>query len=664
MRSHPYILAAIAAAVLAVAVWLVIPKRYAAVTTIADEYKEVDLAIGLTKIQARLRDKINAADQGINDMEMYCKLLHTDDFAQYMAHVAVPGQGMTYAQWLDDNDTLDAVHDNIAYNYHGKQGTLTIQFRDRDPLVAAQMLDSVTTHLQHIITRSRQAKAQAALRDAEAKRRSAAIAYHEAQKDYAQYADTHFDAATAAEQRQLKALNDEVDLQYKAYQTTSQEYARQTALTTRAYCSFATVKANSVPRHYDTYLISYLLSFITLALLLVKAVKLYRRRRANRDFATGLGNIFAPWNITVLLWTVVITCILAAGDLLYPLTSQFYIAISLWVPIFCLTAYATYSLLGNKGITGAPINFQCNEKIFNLLFILSLLGTPLLLKKTLDIITMFGTEDIMSNIRTLAVQGNINFGIIFYSFVINKALALATFWMIPHIKTWKAITVIILLILNSITIMEKGTLMLLVFLAIYVMYERKKITMRTIIVTGIAIVFLFYFFTIVRTGTKADGSSREDFTLIEFIAMYVLSAPVAFCQLHQLIDSCLGNYTLSCVYLVLNKFGGIYPILNVVQDFVYVPVTTNLYTILQPFFVDFGYLGVAFFALLYGVSSGWAYNEYKKGNDTALLIYTYMAYQLSQQFSQERFFMEPLITLQLLFFIWIMAQHHFKLRLY
>lgn len=660
MRSHPYILAAIAAAVLAVAVWLVIPKRYAAVTTIADEYKEVDLAIGLTKIQARLRDKINAADQGINDMEMYCKLLHTDDFAQYMAHVAVPGQGMTYAQWLDDNDTLDAVHDNIAYNYHGKQGTLTIQFRDRDPLVAAQMLDSVTTHLQHIITRSRQAKAQAALRDAEAKRRSAAIAYHEAQKDYAQYADTHFDAATAAEQRQLKALNDEVDLQYKAYQTTSQEYARQTALTTRAYCSFATVKANSVPRHYDTYLISYLLSFITLALLLVKAVKLYRRRRANRDFATGLGNIFAPWNITVLLWTVVITCILAAGDLLYPLTSQFYIAISLWVPIFCLTAYATYSLLGNKGITGAPINFQCNEKIFNLLFILSLLGTPLLLKKTLDIITMFGTEDLMSNIRLFAVKGD-GLGKLNHCIYVNKAIFITALWAFPKIKGWKLAVSTLMVLICSVAAMNKDLTLLTVLLSIFVLYERGKIKFHTIIITGAIMAVFFFLFTIYRSSVGNDDPMQNSSTFFEFIAIYILSTPIAFGILPQSIDSLFAAHSLTPSYYILTRIGYNVPVIDFFQDFVYVPMPTNWYTIMQPFFMDFGYSGVAFFSMIYGIMAGGFYNLYRNGNSLGCAFYTYFVYLLAMQHGQESLFMGATPTLITFLSIYILTEKRLRL---
>ena len=84
MRKHPYILATLIATLLAIVVWLIMPKEYTAITKLSDEYKEVDLAVGLDKIQARINEL--HTNDGINDMEVYSKLLSTEDFARRISH--------------------------------------------------------------------------------------------------------------------------------------------------------------------------------------------------------------------------------------------------------------------------------------------------------------------------------------------------------------------------------------------------------------------------------------------------------------------------------------------------------------------------------------------------------------------------------------------------
>ena len=58
------------------------PKEYAAVIKVSDEYKEVDLAIGLTRISAKINDALGTADKGINDLNVYSQAIRTEDFAE------------------------------------------------------------------------------------------------------------------------------------------------------------------------------------------------------------------------------------------------------------------------------------------------------------------------------------------------------------------------------------------------------------------------------------------------------------------------------------------------------------------------------------------------------------------------------------------------------
>ena len=145
MKRHPYILATAVATLLAIVVWLCLPKEYTAVTKVSDEYKETDLAIGLNSKNVFIRDMMGA-NSGMNDILVYCKTLKTEDFARTISHKQVPGKGMTYGEYIGERDTIGIIQEHINYNVSSKDATLAISFTDQDAVVASQMLDSVTAH--------------------------------------------------------------------------------------------------------------------------------------------------------------------------------------------------------------------------------------------------------------------------------------------------------------------------------------------------------------------------------------------------------------------------------------------------------------------------------------------------------------------------------------
>ena len=58
-----------------------------------------------------------------------------------------------------------------------------------------------------------------------------------------------------------------------------------------------------------------------------------------------IGDVFAPWTITVAVWLAILLMYQAQDGLLYPLGDQFKNCVMLWVPIFCVTALITYAVL-------------------------------------------------------------------------------------------------------------------------------------------------------------------------------------------------------------------------------------------------------------------------------------------------------------------------------
>ena len=72
--------------------------------------------------------------------------------------------------------------------------------------------------------------------------------------------------------------------------------------------------------------------------------------------------------------------------------------------------------------------------VFNSLFIVSVVMTPLYMKKIYDVVLMFGTENFMKSVRDYAVYGDLQLGVLVYTNLINSALLIVSVWAYPHIK--------------------------------------------------------------------------------------------------------------------------------------------------------------------------------------------------------------------------------------
>lgn len=640
-----YLLATVAACLLAVTAWLFSPKEYAAQVKISDEYKETDFAVGLNRFNVALRDRDpNAKNKSQNDIRIYAKILDDASFAKELSKI--------------EKVDVEHVQEHLLYNQNVTQHTLDIQYTASDPKMAACVLDSVLAKLQRRIWKYRGVRAGGDIENAE---KAVSVAEEEldsARSHYVAYAGSHYDAVAPNVLFSLDSLKAEIRTKEYSRTRAYDNLVRQQGMSKKMPSAFLVVKNNSVPQESTTPLVGYLGVFITLALLLVKGIKLLRDRIKEGDIRISFGNLFAPWNITILVWAAILILLQFVGDLVYPVTSKFYMALGLWLPIFCVSSFLTFTLLGVKHQQRMTSpSFHLNINLFQLLLFLSLLTTPLCVKKVLEIVTMFGTEDLMANLRLLTVKGQTGLGVLSYSFVINKALLIAAVWKFPKIPRWQFILVIILSLLTSFVIMDKGTIFFLFSTVIFVLYEKKHLRLRSLILMGLVLSAIFFVLTIMRSGTAVDGSNNlDDLTFLQFFAIYVLTTPVAFCYLTPTIGAQYGSYTLTLFYLMVNKLGGNFPITEQVQEFVWVPLPTNLYTIMQPFYMDFGYGGIAFFALIYGVMCGWAYNKYKNGSSVACALYTFLLYYLILQFGQESLFMLPIIALQTVFFIFILTK--------
>lgn len=376
-----------------------------------------------------------------------------------------------------------------------------------------------------------------------------------------------------------------------------------------------------------------------------------------------IGDLFSPWMITAGVWAVILFLFQFEQDLLDPLSDQFFYSLWLWVPILTVSAIITYYVLPKVAdeATASVSEISFNPTIFIVLFCLSVVFTPVYLYQILKIVTMFDTTDLLYNIRIYAVYGNQDFGVLKYLQILNQALYIVAIWRYPKTPLWQIITLVICNILCTLAIMEKGILFNVVFVTLFVLYEKRKIKIRTIAFTGIAIIMTFFILNSMRDIQSDDTS--ESMTFLDFFAIYILSPAVAFGKVTEHLSTQFGSRSFEFFYAVFSKLGlGHFEVEQKLQEFVWVPLPTNVYTVFQPFYQDFQYKGIAFFALVYGLISGYLYRLFRNGSTLGRCLYAYLSVLLILQFYQENLILSTSLFIQLVFFLCLVTQQYFRFK--
>jgi oligosaccharide repeat unit polymerase len=298
--------------------------------------------------------------------------------------------------------------------------------------------------------------------------------------------------------------------------------------------------------------------------------------------------------------------------------------------------------------------------MFNAIFLIAMVTTPLYVYQIIKIVTMFDTTDMLYNLRLLAVYGNHDLGFLQYSYIINQSLFVVAIWQYPKIPLWQIIAIIITNLMGQFAIMEKSGIFFLVITTLFVLYEKKIIKARSILVS-IGLIIIVFFLINMSKEVKSD-TSVESMTFLDFFEIYILSPSVAFGKVTEDLSNQFGSHCFQYVYLFLNRWGiGDYEVNSRMQDFVLVPLPTNVFTIFQPFYEDFQYRGVAFFAFVYGILSGWIYRLFRNGNFVARCVYAYFVRFLVMQFYHEDLIMNIILFLQFVFFVFIISLNSVKI---
>lgn len=653
---------------LAILVYGRMPKLYNASALVSDETHEMTIAVGL----GDLNDK--EPQSKVDEPDVYDKIIDSPDFVDAICRIKVGRR--SYGEHIADDLDADLNHpitvdDFKRYVKHAenrKTQTIEISVFDRNPNVAALIADSVVDALQQHIRVKKSIALAATERHLDVECEKAHADYERARLAYGEYVDSHRDAVARTVKAEIERRRKAADLAYKHYSETSKKHLRARFLQQQSNPSFAVVRNASVPlRPISPHPFAVFGSALFIGLVVGWWACLLRRRILLNDWHLSLGGWFSPWSVTLAVWAGILFLVRLQGSRLYPLTSQFYTALALWLPILCAVSYVIYHLLPARtpdspsdGSSLLP-RMNVNTIIFNLLLALTIVMTPLYAYNVYQVVAQFSTTDMLNNVRTLAVHGD-GQGLLKFTIVFNQALFLVAVWAYPHIRTWKLVAIYLANVLCALALMEKGTFFLLIICTLFALVERSVIRLRTMFIVGTISVGLMFLFNTARETTEARTNEMDFF---EFISVYVTSPPVAFCTCMEDLSQQFGAHTFEVFYDYFNRFGlGNFTVLNKEQPFVEVPIVTNVYTVMQPFYVDFGYPGVAFFAAVYGVIAGSLYRGYRNGNSVCRSLYTLLLQILVLQFYQENIFLSISGLTQVVIVVILLTQNTLTLQPY
>lgn len=199
-------------------------------------------------------------------------------------------------------------------------------------------------------------------------------------------------------------------------------------------------------------------------------------------------------------------------------------------------------------------------------------------------------------------------------------------------------------------------LMLFCFL-IFPLIVTGKVKLRGLVIAGVLLVVSFLMVAFMtRKGLNPDVSTAENIEgLLNMLRIYVLSPTMAMSALaegnHE--PLALGGYSLRFFQIILEKtIGWDFDPVPLIRDYVQVPDEVNVFTVMDPYFRDFGFGGVVGFALLSSIMHFTLYRWAQRCGGPWIFFYSATLFALVMQFFQDMY--ASLLSTWIQVFFWYM----------
>ncbi len=365
---------------------------------------------------------------------------------------------------------------------------------------------------------------------------------------------------------------------------------------------------------------------------------------------TALGwyvarDIFAPCVAGPGIWAAVIAMYYAIPNDYFPICHDFPLSLSLWMVGFFVASVWSIA----KTPQSSSVQREPNRMVLRVYVAITLTAVPLMSLMLLWKAFTEEPETMFRYLRVMAVgfDDNIqppNFGPLVYA--TGLAYVTLLFVVLFFKNKWVIGLVIFMNFLTAFVQMAKISFLTVLFTLMYLGYRRGIFKLKHMVYAMGIFLVLCFFMQVAR-----EGDSGEQVGIASSLSLYTTSAMVCF-DYYAVPSSAInfGEHVFRFFYAIGHPLGLCAEPVNVLSDFVYIPDMANTYSVLYPFYTDFGNVGVFLFSLLYGAFYGFIYKKSQGGNKMLLIIYAIFLILLLLEFFAELIFSNLSMTIQYVIF--------------
>lgn len=353
-------------------------------------------------------------------------------------------------------------------------------------------------------------------------------------------------------------------------------------------------------------------------------------------------DLFAPFVVGPGMWAVIIGCYYLLPNEFYPVCHEFPMAVCIW-----MTAFFVASVYTSRKVHGSVVDLRVaqepNPWIMRAYVAITVTTIPVISAIILWTAFTKDPEAMFRYIRVLSTGGSddvepIDFGILAYGFSVTF---MCLFFVLMYFKNkWVIGTVIFMNLLVGVVTMAKINFLSVFFTILYLGYVRKVFKLKHF-AWGIGgfLVLSFILQTIREYGS--------DVTVGDSLSLYTAASMVCFDYYAEPCTAVhFGENTFRFLYALGHPLGLCAEPIQTILPFVSIPFLANTYTILYPFYTDFGLFGVGLFAVVYGVIYGYYYKKSQSGGNVELIVYALFLVFLFLEFFAELIFTNLSLTIQ------------------
>jgi len=356
------------------------------------------------------------------------------------------------------------------------------------------------------------------------------------------------------------------------------------------------------------------------------------------------SSLYSPLVISSSVWLVVFIAGVIFQDRFYPIQETAFIAWLIWFMVTSLIFFLFCPSIVNRAWTETEIR---RIPVDYTLPLVALIG---LLCYSIWVVGNTGPEHFFLNLRMLAtnkIEGTATLGMLKRIYPL-----IFTLFLFEHVYERREnrhlrFLLWCLMLLYAVAMMSKLSLLTPAVSWAIIQGITGKLKVSRIVVLSTVVFASMISLHFLR------ASVSDESTIVDILAGYIYSPIVALGYMN--IDESLpfGAYVFRFFYAVGNLMGIAQLPVKTILSFVGVPEPTNVYTVMQPFYHDFGLLGVLLEAVSYGLFFTCLYWLSANGSRFGLVLFSGYSIVLIMQF-----FADLLITMfsgNLQFFIYALA---------